>query len=77
MNPRQELIYIFFIKIFLTYNVINHLDTTIYKGLRFSDSQRLYIRSYIKPTNTIPVYKKVLIAHQSSSLIKGECIRHL
>lgn len=63
----------------LSHTSVNFLDTTIYKGIRFSDSQRLDIRSYIKPTNSFQ-YLHRQSAHSSSvfkGLIKGECTRHL
>lgn len=63
----------------LSHTSVNFLDTTIYKGTRFSDSQRLDIRSYIKPTNSFQ-YLHRQSAHSSSvfkGLIKGECTRHL
>ena len=58
---------------------VNFLDTTVYKGTRFTDNQRLDICSYIKPTNSFQ-YLHRQSAHSPSvfkGLIKGECIRHL
>ena len=58
---------------------VNFLDTTVYKGTRFTDNQRLDICSYIKQTNSFQ-YLHRQSAHSPSvfkGLIKGECIRHL
>ena len=63
----------------ISHTNVNFLDTTVYKGTRFSANKRLDIRSYIKPTNSFQ-YLHRLSAHSPSvfkGLIKGECIRHL
>ena len=58
---------------------VNFLDTTVYKGRKFQESNKLDIKSYIKPTNNFQYL------HRESShnpavfkgFIKGECIRHM
>ena len=57
---------------------VDFLDTTVYKGLRFSKCQKLDIKSFIKPTNNFQ-YLHRNSAHNASvfkGFIKGECIRH-
>lgn len=59
----------------LSHTSFNFFDTTIYKGTRFSDSQRLDIRSYIKPTNSFQYLHRQSV--HSSSVFKGLITRHL
>ena len=47
----------------------NFLDTTVYKGTRFSNSQRLDIRSFIKPTNSFQYPPRQSVHSRSVSRI--------
>ena len=58
---------------------INFLDTTLYKGARFHESNILDIKTYIKPTNTFQYLDRNSAHHPSvfKGFIKGETIRYL
>ena len=63
----------------ISHTSANFLDTTVYKGRKFREQNKLDIRSYIKPTNDF-LYLHRDSAHSNSvfkGFIKGECIRHL
>ena len=57
----------------------NFLDTTVFKGKLFQDSQKLDIKSFIKPTNNFQYLHRESAHSQSvfKGFIKGECTRHL
>lgn len=59
-------------------SAVNFLDTTVYKGPKFQNHNKLDIKSFIKPTNNFQ-YLHRQSAHSPAvfkGFIKGECIRH-
>lgn len=57
---------------------VDFLDTTVYKGLKFINCQKLDIKFFIKPTNNFQ-YLHRNSAHNASvfkGFIKGQCIRY-